>query len=66
MFVGHLGVFCQILGITRKNLDNYFNFENKLLFNNESILEINDYNNSSRGIASFTESCEIIRYCWVG
>ena len=58
MFVGHVGVFCQILGITGKTLDNYSNFKNKFLFNNDSILEINDYNNRSRGNVSFTELCE--------
>ena len=58
MFVGHVGVFCQILGITGKTLDNYSNFKNKFLFNNDSILKINDYNNRSRGNVSFTELCE--------
>ena len=51
-------VFCQILGITEKTLDNYSNFKNKFLFNNDSILEINDYNNRSWGNVSFTELCE--------
>ena len=51
-------VFCQILGITEKTLDNYSNFKNKFLFNNDSILKINDYNNRSRGNVSFTELCE--------
>ena len=55
--VGHVGVFCQILGITGKTLD-YCNFKNKFLFNNDSILEINDFNNRSRGNVSFTELCE--------
>ena len=58
MFVGHVGVFCEILGITGKTLDNYSNFKNKFLFNNDSILKINDYNNRSRGNVSFTELCE--------
>ena len=58
MFVGHVGVFCQILGITGKNLDNYSNFKNKFLFNNDGILKINDYNNRSRRNVSFTELCE--------
>ena len=58
MFVGHVGVFCQILGITGKTLDNYSNFKNKFLFNNDGILKINDYNNRSRGNVSFTELCE--------
>ena len=58
MSVGHVGVFCQILGITGKTLDNYSNFKNKFLFNNDSILEINDFNNRSRGNVSFTELCE--------
>ena len=58
MFVGHVGIFCEILGITGKTLDNYSNFKNKFLFNNDSILKINDYNNRSRGNVSFTELCE--------
>ena len=39
---GHVGVFCQNLGITVYTLENYSNFKNKFLFNNNgSILEIN-------------------------
>ena len=37
---------------------NYSNFKNKFLFNNGSILEINDYyNNRNRGNVSLTELC---------
>ena len=63
MPVGHVGVFCQDLGITAYTLQNYFNFKNKFLFNNGSILEINDYyyyNNRNRENVSYTELCEII------
>ena len=57
---GHVGVFCQNLVITAYTLENYYNFKNKFLFNNGSILGINDYyNNRSRGNVSFTELCEI-------
>ena len=56
-----MGVFCQNLGITAYTLENYSNFKNKFLFNNGSILEINDYySNKSRGNVSFTELSEII------
>ena len=58
MSVGHVGVFCQNLGITAYTLQNYSNFENKFLFNNGSFLEINDYyNDRSRRNVSFTLSC---------
>ena len=61
MFVLHVGVFCQNLDITPYTLENYSNFKNKFLFNNGSILEINDYyNNKSRGNLSFTELFEIM------
>ena len=60
MFAGPVGVFCQNLGITTYTLEKYSNFKNKFLFNNGSILEINDYNNRSRGNVSFTELSEII------
>ena len=64
MSVGHVGVFCQNLGITAYTLENYSNFKNKFLFNNSSILElnINDYYNSNKkkGKVSFTELSEII------
>ena len=61
MPVGHVGVFCQNLGITAYTLQNYFNFKNKFLSNNGSILEINDYyNNRNRENVSYTELCEII------
>ena len=58
----HVGVFCQNLGITAYTLENYYNFKNKFLFNNGSILGINDYyyKNRSRRNSSFTELCEII------
>ena len=60
MSAGHVGVFCQNLGITAHTLENYSNFKNKFLFNNGSIIEINDYNNNkSRGNVSFTELSEI-------
>ena len=38
----HPDVFCQNLGIIVYILENYSNFENKFLFTNGSILEIND------------------------
>ena len=62
MSAGHVGVFCQNLGITAYTLKKYSNFKNKFLFNNSSILEINDYYNSnkSRRNVSFTELSEII------
>ena len=61
MSAGHVGVFCQNLGITAYTLENYSNFKNKFLGNNGSILAINDYfNNRSRGNVSFTELSEII------
>ena len=60
MPVEHVGVFCQNLGITAYTLQSYFNFKNKFLFNNGSILEINDYyNNRNRENVSYTELCEI-------
>ena len=43
MPAGHVGIFCQNLGITTYILENYCNYKNKFLFNNGSILEINDY-----------------------
>ena len=42
MSAGHVDVFCQNLGIIQYTLENYSNFKNKFLFNNGSILEIND------------------------
>ena len=61
MSAGHVGVFCQNLGITAYTLENYSNFKKKFLFNNSSILEINHYfNNRSRGNVNFTELPEII------
>ena len=51
---GHVGVFCQNLGITAYTLENYSIFKNKFLFNNDNILEVNDYyNNRSRGNVKF-------------
>ena len=53
MLAEYVGVFCQNLGITTYTLENYSNFKNKFLYNNGSILEINDYhNNRSRGNVS--------------
>ena len=62
MSARHMGVFCQNLGITAYTLENYSNFKIKFLFNNDNILEINDYYNSNkrRGNVSFTELSEII------
>ena len=61
MSVGHVGVFCQNLGITAYTLENHSNFKNKLLFNNGSILEINYYyNNRNRGNVNYTELSEMI------
>ena len=48
MSVEHVGVFCQNLGITAYTLENCSNFKNKFLFNNGSILELNDYYNSNK------------------
>ena len=39
---GHMGVFCQLLGITTYTLQNYSNFKTNFSFNNGSILEIHD------------------------
>ena len=39
MSAGHVGIFCQNLGITAYTLENYSNFKNKFLFNNGSILD---------------------------
>ena len=72
MSAGHVGVFCQNLGITAYTLENYSNFKNKFLFNNGSIFEINNYYNSnkSRGNVTFTELSEKYfiksRFCWGG
>ena len=60
MSAGHVGVFCQNLGITADTLENYSNFKNKFLLNNSSILKTNGYYNRSRGNASFTELSERI------
>ena len=61
MSAGHVSVYCQNLRITAYTLENYSNFKNKFLFNNGSILEINNYfNNRSRGNVRFTEVSEII------
>ena len=35
---GHVGIFCQNLGITAHTLENYSNFKSNFSFNNESIL----------------------------
>ena len=53
MLAEYVGVFCQNLGITTYTLENYSHFKNKFLYNNGSILEINDYHhNRSRGNVS--------------
>ena len=46
MLAEYVGVFCQNLGITTYTLENYSHFKNKFLYNNGSILEINDYHNN--------------------
>ena len=56
---GHVGVFCQNLGISAYILENCSNSKNKFWFNNGSILTINDYYRS-RGNVSYTELCQII------
>ena len=33
----YLGVFCQNLDMTGHTLENYYNFKNKFLFNNDTI-----------------------------
>ena len=43
MSAGHVGLFCQNLGITTYTLEDYSNFKQKFLFSNGNILEINDY-----------------------
>ena len=53
-------ILWMIVGIIACTLENYSNFLKKLLFNNGSILEINDYYNRSRRNVSFTELSEII------
>ena len=40
---GHVGVFCQNLGITAYTLENYCNFKSNFSFNNGSILEIHEF-----------------------
>ena len=57
MSAGHVDVFCQNLGITAYTLEYFITL---FLFNNSSILEINDYYNSnkSRGNVTFTELSE--------
>ena len=60
MPAGHVGVFCRNLGITAYTLENYSNFKNKFLFNNDSILEINNYYNRSRANVGFNELFEIV------
>ena len=40
---GHVGVFCQNLGITAYTLENYSSFKSNFSFNNGSILEIHDH-----------------------
>ena len=43
MSVGHVGVFCQNLGIIAYTLENYSNFKNKFVFNYGSILSSQDF-----------------------
>ena len=40
---GHVGVFCQNLGITAYTLENYCNFKSNFSFNNGSIFEIHEF-----------------------
>ena len=56
---GHVGVFCQNLGITAYILENYPNFKSNFSFNNESILKIHD-SFRTRGNASFNNLSQII------
>ena len=56
---GHVGVFCQNLGITVYTLENYSNFKSNFSFNNESILEIHDYFRTL-GKSSFNDLSELI------
>ena len=55
---GHVGVFCQNLGITAYTLENYSNFKSNFSINNGSILEIHDYFRT-RGDASFNNLSQI-------
>ena len=56
---GHVGVFCQNLGITANTLENYSNFKSNFSINNGSILKIHDYFRS-REDASFNNLSQII------
>ena len=40
---GHVGVFCQNLGIIAYTLENYSNFKSNFSFNSGSIVETHDY-----------------------
>ena len=59
MPAGHVGVFCQNLGITAYTLENYSNFKSNFLFNNGSVLEIHDFFRT-RENASFNNLCQLI------
>ena len=56
---GHVGVFCQNLGITAYTLENYSNFKSNFSFNNGSILEIHDYFRTM-GKSSFNDLSQLI------
>ena len=58
---GHVGFFCQNLGITVYTLENYSNFKSNFSFNNGSILEIHDYFRA-RENASFNDLSQLIHY----
>ena len=57
---GHVGVFCQNLGITVYTLENYSNFKSNFSFNNGSILEIHDYFRTTEN-ASFHDLSKLIK-----
>ena len=56
---GHVGIFCQNLGITADTSENYSNFKSSFSFSSGSILEIHDYFRT-RGDASFNNLSQII------
>ena len=60
MPTGDMGVFCKNLSITHSMYFRKLLQFLKFLFNNGSILQINDYYNRSRENVSFTELSEII------
>ena len=57
MPAGHVGVFCQNLGITAYTLENYSNFKSNFSFG--SILEIHDYFRTM-GKSSFNDLSQLI------